>query len=190
MLVSLTGPSGIGKGYLKDYLLRVFPDWREISWYTTRQIRSRENYRNDRRIVTEAQFRRLYEQGNIILVQELYGYLYGMNCSDLEGGDKEILLTELQISNLPTALALIEDLLTIALVPADPNFLRQRLTNYRGTESLEEVELRLETARSEIDLIWQSTSLFARVFTVSEANEGDLPDLVADFIRHRLIQEA
>lgn len=43
MLIALSGPSGIGKGFIKEKLLREYPDIKEIQWITTRKLRSTES---------------------------------------------------------------------------------------------------------------------------------------------------
>ena len=42
MLISLTGPSGIGKDYVKQALLRHFATLQEVIWLTTRLLRPNE----------------------------------------------------------------------------------------------------------------------------------------------------
>lgn len=42
MLITLTGPSGIGKGFVAEYLLARFPGVEELVWTTTRPLRPTE----------------------------------------------------------------------------------------------------------------------------------------------------
>ena len=40
MLFSITGPSGVGKGHLKQQILDAFPRLAELVWVTTRPLRA------------------------------------------------------------------------------------------------------------------------------------------------------
>ena len=77
MIISLSGPSGIGKGFIKEQLLQLYPYIEELVWLTTRPLRSKGQDRN-RINVSLPEFNRLAEFDELVLVQNIYGHHYGL----------------------------------------------------------------------------------------------------------------
>ncbi|MBI1839138.1 MAG: hypothetical protein HYR95_02505, partial [Candidatus Colwellbacteria bacterium] len=138
MIIALTGPSGIGKGFIKEQLLRTYPFIEELAWFTTRPLRPNESGGN-RINVPDFQFNQLVESGNLVLVQNLYGYRYGLRKHDL-APSPSVKLTELHIDNLIEALRINTTILVIGLITSDLSLLRERLSINRNTESQAEIE--------------------------------------------------
>lgn len=172
MLISLTGPSGVGKGYLSRALICNFPQIKQVVWSTTRPLRPGEED-GVRRHLSEHEFFEKVEKGEIILAQELYGNHYGLE-RVANGFVEGVWLTELQASNLPPAISLGLPVYPIAIIPNDCVFLRERLEKYRGTESDSEIAVRLELAESEIAWIKANASIFRHVIEVTRSNEGEV----------------
>ena len=102
MIISLSGPSGIGKGFIKERLLQLYPHIQELAWFTTRTLRSNEHGGN-RIHVSLPEFNQLAGFGELVLVQDLFGHRYGLRKEDsLPSSD--IKLTELHPDNLLKAL--------------------------------------------------------------------------------------
>jgi len=82
MIISFSGPSGIGKGFVKEHLLRIYPHIGELVWFTTRFPRSNEKQGN-RIHISSSEFNKLSEVGDLVLVQHLYGHRYGLKRESL-----------------------------------------------------------------------------------------------------------
>lgn len=167
MIIALCGPSGIGKGYFKETLIRHYPRAREIVWYTTRPLRPGEKNRKE---ISEAEFLELQEKGELALEQGMFGHRYAVKKSDLleRGG---IYLTEIHPFVLETAKEINPDIVAIGLVTDDFDLLRDRLANRRKTETPEEIERRLEAAKLEIEAVKEKPDLYFKVLNITSENE-------------------
>ena len=173
MIVSLSGPSGIGKGFIKERLLQLYPHVQELAWLTTRPQRSNELQGSNRTHTPLPEFNELVGSGELVLVQDLFGHRYGLRKKDLLPS-LDIKLTELHPDNLLEARRINPMIFAIGLVTFDLSLLHQRLSVVRKTESLAEIERRVATARSEIETILQLRSTFASVIEVDKANEDQI----------------
>lgn len=170
MIISLSGPSGIGKGFIKERLLQLYPHIQELKWFTTRTLRPNEQGGN-RIHVSLPEFNQLAESGELVLVQDLYGHRYGLRKKDvLPSSDTK--LTELHPDNLLETIRINPEIFAIGLVTFDLSLLYKRLSVLRKTESSAEIEKRVTTAESEIKTILQRSSLFTSVIEVTEAGES------------------
>ena len=182
MIISFSGPSGIGKGFIKERLLQLYPEIQELAWYTTRNLRPNEQDGN-RVQVSLPDFNQLVELGKLVLVQKnLFGHCYGLRKEDLETSS-DIKLTELHPANLVEALRINPAIFAIGFVTSDLSLLHKRLAVVRKTESEAEIEKRVTNAKSEIEAILQYRSLYASVIEITEADE----DLVFDKV-HVMLQ--
>lgn len=178
MIITLTGPSGIGKGYVACELKKYLPSMGELVWFTTRPLRPGEDNRSNRRSVSPAEFHRLACGDCLVLTQEVHGYMYGL---ELPHADYtyELWLCELHIDNMERAREIGLSMFTIALVPSSIVFLSKRLMEYRRTESKVEIEARLHAAKEEIVKIKRQQTAFDAFFEVTPENEHQI---VADVI--------
>ena len=170
MIISLSGPSGIGKGFIKEQLLQLYPHIQELAWFTTRSLRTNEQGGN-RIHVSLPEFNQLTEFGELVLVQDLFGHRYGLRKKDLLPSSNTK-LTELHPDNLLEALRINPAIFAIGLVTFDLSLLHKRLSVLRKTESSAEIEKRVAMAENEIETILQRRSLFISVIEVTEAGES------------------
>ena len=168
MIISLSGPSGIGKGYVKVRLLQSFPAMKELAWLTTRPLRQNES--GNRVSVPQAEFDELASAGELVLVQSLYGHRYGLRKQDLLSAPG-VFITELHPDNIQSALAINPDIFAVGLITFDYDFLRRRLSEIRMTESEGEISQRVNAARLEVRTILQLESLFEAIIQVTEVHE-------------------
>lgn len=176
MIISLSGPSGVGKGFIKERLRRLYPHIEELAWYTTRPLRPNEQHSN-RIQVSLPEFDELVEFGKLILVQNLYGYRYGLKQEDLLPSPC-VRLTELHPDNLKEALKINPAILAIGFVTFDLLLLHERLSVLRNTESAAEIEQRIALAEIETAIILRQKSLFVSVVEVTKASETLIFDQV------------
>jgi guanylate kinase len=73
-LLLLTGPSGSGKSTLILRLQKRDPRFRYVKPYTTRPLRSGES---DKLSVSNRELAQLWEEGELLVINELYGVKYG-----------------------------------------------------------------------------------------------------------------
>lgn len=185
MIISLSGPSGIGKGFVKEGLLQLFPNIQELAWLTTRPLRPKEQSGGNRIHVSLPEFDQMAKLGELVLLQDLFGHRYGLRKKDLLP-NSDIKLTELHPDNLLEALKINPAIFAIGLVTFDLSLLRKRLSVVRKTESLAEIEERIATARSEIATILQHKTLFTSVIEVTEAGEDRVVNEVCAVLTQHL----
>ncbi len=172
MIVSFSGPSGIGKGFVKERLLQVYPHIEELAWFTTRPLRLNEK-RGNRIHVSLSEFDGLLQTENIVLTQTLYGHHYGLRKASLLP-NRSIRLTELHPDNLRQALNINPAIVAIGFVTFDFSLLRERLSVLRNTESATEIEQRIAAAKTEIEAILRQKELFTSVIQITRASESSV----------------
>lgn len=179
MIIALSGPSGIGKGYVKEAILKENPDVKEAVWYTTRELRPGEK---NRKSITNAEFDSLKLTGKLVLVQDMFGHRYAMCKEDLMTTDG-IILTEIHPYVVREAKIINPNIFFIGMITDDIELLRERLSVRRKTESPEEIEHRLQTAMMEISTINENRELFDEVIVVKRSNESEIAPIAQQIFK-------
>ena len=187
MIIAFCGPSGIGKGFIKEQLLQDYSFVEELAWLTTRPLRPNEEQGN-RIPVSLYEFNQFAEADELVLMQNLYGHRYGLKRENLLPNPR-IRITELHPDNLKEALKINPAILAIGFVTFDLSLLYERLSILRNTESVAEIEQRIVVAKIEIETILQQESLFASVIEVTKASETLVFDQVLAILTPHLIKE-
>lgn len=152
MVFILSAPAGTGKTTLVDRLCEELPRMKRSTSCTTRQPRTGEIPDVSYRFISSEEFRRLEECSAFLECAQLFGNLYGTLRNDvesvLEKGDHIILVIDTQ-----GALQLFDQInaTTIFVRPPSLEALRERLER-RGTDTSEEIAMRLAWAQHEIEL--------------------------------------
>jgi guanylate kinase len=151
-LVVLAGPTAVGKGTVAAYVRNHFPDvWLSISM-TTRKPRPREIDGKHYHFVDDAQFERLREAGEFLEWAIVHGQAkYGTPrrpVDDALAAGRPALL-EIDLQGARQVREQLPGSLFVFLAPPSWEELVRRLVG-RGTESPEEREARLTTARQEL----------------------------------------
>lgn len=149
----LSGPSGAGKGTVRKRLFQEIPMLKYSISCTTRQPRPGEVDGVDYRFIDETRFRAFIREEAFLEWADVHGHLYGTLCSDVErecSAGYDIVLEidvqgAMQVRNKCTRCIL------IFLSPPSLEALEQRL-RLRGTESEENVRIRLRNANDEMNL--------------------------------------
>lgn len=179
MIIALSGPSGIGKGYFKEAILSKYPNVQELIWYTTRGLRPNEF---NRKSISESEFEVLLNEGKMALVQDMFGHRYGISHDDLlkESGEW---LTEVHPYILEEAKHINPHIITIGMITEDFSLLRERLAVKRKTENPAEIEARLGVAEKEMAIVKASPELFDEVIVVTRENESSIANIAQEIFK-------
>lgn len=170
----VSAPSGAGKTTLCD-ALRQTPDFVYSVSCTTRAPRAGEIEGDDYYFISEREFVQRLDAGEFLeyarVHDHFYGTLRGPICSNLQNGIDVLIDVDTQgaasIREYDDAF-IRQALCDVFIMPPDLDELRRRLTK-RGTETAEQIELRLTNAAAEMEL-WRDY----RYTIISKSMEEDL----------------
>jgi guanylate kinase len=147
----ITGPSGVGKGTLIRTLLERVPELELSVSATTRKPRLGETHGVDYHFLDDAEFQRRVERGEFVEHADYSGRRYGTLRSDLEQrlarGVPVVL--EIEVQGARQVAETMPEAQRVFIAPPSDEALRARLVG-RGTDSPDDVERRLATAREEM----------------------------------------
>ena len=182
IVIVLTGPSGVGKDALIDRLNERGVGVVRPATMTTRAPRAGEVEGTHHYFVTREEFARHLASGELLEHAEYDGNLYGVPRRSvraaLDTGKHVVIRVDVQ--GAESLRQLLPDALFLSLEPEDKDVLRHHL-ELRGSETPEQIERRLATARDEIAR--------ARAFCTPIRNvEGDL-DGTVELVRALIARE-
>jgi guanylate kinase len=150
-LFVLTGPSGVGKGTLRA---RAFSDIKDLVYSiscTTRKPRGGERDGVDYHFVTREDFQDRVARGMFLehaaVHEDLYGTLREDVVRETDAG-RDVLL-EIDVQGARQIRKLVPDSVLVFIAPPSLDVLELRLRR-RGTESEEQIALRLDNAQKEM----------------------------------------
>ena len=151
-LIILSGPSGVGKGTVRQVLSAMD----DLHFYysismTTRSMRPGEVNGRDYLFVSRDEFIRNIENGNLLEWAEFVGNYYGTPRDIIEKhrNDGEDVLLEIETNGARQVLAKCPDAISIFIVPPNFEALESRIRG-RSTEDEATIQKRLAKARSEL----------------------------------------
>ena len=155
LLIVFSGPSGVGKGTVRQEIFST-PDHKfeySVSM-TTRAQRPGEVDGNDYFFRSREEFEELIRNGQMLEYAEYVGNYYGTPLTYVnETLDKGIdVFLEIEVQGALQVKKKVPDAVFIFLTPPDLNELQERLVG-RGTDSEEVIAQRIERAREEIALM-------------------------------------
>lgn len=155
LLIVFSGPSGVGKGTVRQEIFST-PDHKfeySVSM-TTRAQRSGEVDGKDYFFRSREEFEELIRNGQMLEYAEYVGNYYGTPLTYVnETLDKGIdVFLEIEVQGALQVKKKVPDAVFIFLTPPDLNELQERLVG-RGTDSEEVIAKRIERAREEIALM-------------------------------------
>ena len=174
ILFVVSAPSGAGKTTLCD-ALRQTPDFVYSVSCTTRKPRAGEIAGEDYQFLSEQEFLRQIDAGEFLeyakVHEHYYGTLRGPIRANLESGVDVLIDVDTQgaasIRNYQDTFVR-DALCDVFIMPPDLDELRRRLTK-RGTETEQQIDLRLQNAAREMEL-WKDY----RYTIISKSMEEDL----------------
>ncbi|MCH8011962.1 MAG: guanylate kinase [Candidatus Marinimicrobia bacterium] len=154
-LIIISAPSGTGKSTICREIQYRRPDWDFSLSCTTRPKRSYEKDGFDYLFLTEEEFKKKIDNGELFEYEEVHGYLYGTPNNSIENAiiNGDMLLLEVDVKGgLAFQNSFKENTLSIFIKPPNREELVKRLL-HRGSDSDDQIEKRLE--RMDLELSYE-----------------------------------
>ena len=187
LLIILSGPSGVGKGTVRRYIMDNYSLQLTYSIsMTTRLPRDKEVDGVDYYFVTPEEFQRNIDEGNFLEWEEFVGNRYGTpknKVEELRNKGKNVFL-EIEVNGAAEVMSKVNDdrVISFFLMPPSIDALEQRIRR-RKTEDEAIIQERLEKGRKEM----AKSSLYDHVILnddVARASQ-EIVDLIKKKIRQR-----
>jgi guanylate kinase len=151
-LFVISGPSGVGKGTVVRRIRELRPDLVFSVSFTTRAPRPGEVDGVHYRFVSESEFDRMIEAGELLEWASVFGHRSGTSGSEVGGALAEgrDVLKEMDVQGAAQIRERMPQAVLIFLAPPSEEELSRRLRE-RGTEEGPALERRLAEARRELD---------------------------------------
>ncbi|MDZ4131646.1 MAG: guanylate kinase [Dethiobacteria bacterium] len=153
ILLIISGPSGVGKGTVCRQLLTIRDNLKLSVSTTTRPPRPAETEAVEYNFTSQSRFKEMIEAGAFLEWAVVHDHYYGtllatVNDSLARGED---LILEIDVQGAEQVRVKASGSVSVFLAPPSLKALEERITG-RGTESAAKIELRLSTARHEMNL--------------------------------------
>ncbi|HJV39459.1 MAG TPA: guanylate kinase [Geothrix sp.] len=149
----VSAPSGAGKSTLTQRLVQSVPDLIFSISFTTRKPRPGEVDGRDYFFIDEARFDAMVAEGGFVEWVQVYGHRYGTGRAWLEdvlGTGRDVLL-DIETTGALNVRQTMPEARMIFILPPSAASLEQRLRS-RGKDSDEQIRIRMEHARHELEL--------------------------------------
>ncbi|MCI7240452.1 guanylate kinase [Aerococcus suis] len=159
LLVVLSGPSGVGKGTVRQALFATDHDKHQFLYSvsaTTRQPRPGEVDGEDYFFLKRSEFEQMIEEEKLLEYAEYVGNYYGTPLEyvqEMTEQGKDVFL-EIEVQGALQVKRRMPDGVFIFLAPPNLRELESRIVN-RGTDSEEVIAKRMQQAREELQLMTQ-----------------------------------
>jgi guanylate kinase len=154
LVIILTGPSGVGKDAALNELKKMDRQWHFVVTTTTRSIRFNEINGKDYVFVSPEEFQKTLDQNGFIEYAQVYDKWYGVPKNQVTepiSKGKDVIL-KVDVQGAATIKSIIPSAISIFMIPGSMSDLEHRLTS-RMTESENQLNLRLEVAKTELEQI-------------------------------------
>ena len=187
LLIILSGPSGVGKGTVRRYIMDNFN--LKLSYsisMTTRLPRDKEVDGVDYYFVSKEEFQRNIDEGNFLEWEEFVGNRYGTpknKVEELRNKGKHVFL-EIEVNGAAEVMSKVNDDIVISFFLMPPNLeaLEQRIRR-RKTESEDIIQERLQKGVAEMSKTAQYDHIILND-DVARASQ-EIVDLIKKKIRQR-----
>jgi guanylate kinase len=152
ILFILSAPSGAGKTTISTAALRTVPDLEMSISLTTRAPRAKEIDGHDYTFVSEREFQRRRDVGELAEWAEVHGSLYGTPRPPIESAiaaGRDMLL-DIDVQGAEQMKRRYREAVAVFVLPPSEAELERRLRG-RGTDSDDGIRRRLERARAEME---------------------------------------
>lgn len=184
-IFALTGPSGVGKGFIKQHIRTKHPQLEELTVATTRGKRSDDGKDRETGIPIGV-FLERKNGGTIVFAHQPFdsdGDWYGFYTEQIQRllTEGKQILTEIHIDNVkPFKTEFGENVKILGLI-ADRSYLESNLAG-RNTEEAREQQKRLEATLREMEIITQlaTEGLIDSVIEINDENRETVAQLVLE----------
>lgn len=151
ILFVVSSPSGGGKGTLIQRVLKKVPNLSYSVSFTTRAPRNGELNGREYFFVTQKQFKEMEAANEFLEWAQVHSKLYGTARQQVarEVSEGRDIILEVDVQGAASVRTLMADSVSIFILPPSFEVLKQRL-RARGTDSPEELDLRLRNAPNEL----------------------------------------
>ena len=155
LLIILSGPSGVGKGTVRKYIMENYNlQFTYSISMTTRPPRDKEVDGVDYYFVSKEEFQRNIEAGNFLEYQEFVGNYYGTprdKVEEIRNQGKNVLL-EIEVKGATEVMSKVNDdrVISFFIMPPNVDALEQRIRR-RKTEDESVIQERLQKGVKEMD---------------------------------------
>ena len=151
-LLVLVGPAGVGKGSIVAEILGKNTDFMLSVSATTRPPRPGEKDGLHYHFISKSEFVKLIEEGKLIEWAQVHGdHYYGTPLSEIERAERlgKHLVLEIDLQGARQLRGKVGNRVSVFVLPPSIAELEGRLRG-RGTETEDQIQTRLDTARTEI----------------------------------------
>jgi guanylate kinase len=151
LIFVISGPSGVGKDAIIDGLKKDDFAFHYVVTATTREKREKEIPGVHYQFLKPDEFARLRDAGELLESANVYGYEYGtprQQVLDALGAGKDVIL-KIDVQGARQIKMRVPEAVFIFIGPFSLDELTRRLRG-RGTESAENLQTRIDTARAEL----------------------------------------
>ncbi len=151
LMISVSGPSGVGKGTIINEVRKLFPECKHSISVTTRAPRGEEQDGVEYYFRTKEEFEKLLSEGEILEYDKYVDNYYGTPATPLieKSNNGFDVLLDITIAGSLALKKKFPQAVTVFILPPSFAQLEERLKG-RGTESEELVAKRLAKAREEV----------------------------------------
>lgn len=152
-LILFSGPSGVGKDTLLDILYQRLPQLKHSVSVTTREKRSAEVEGRDYYFISEEEFKRMLNDGEVLEYNKYGAHYYATPKKPIDNWLKEGMDVILKIDvNGSSEIRKLykKKCISIFILPPSAEVLEKRLRD-RGTENEEDFRSRMQIAKDEIE---------------------------------------
>jgi guanylate kinase len=155
-VVVISGPSGVGKSTICHRLCERVPAEFSVS-VTTRAPRPGETHQRDYAYLSEGEFVRMREAGELLEWAQVYGHMYGTPLAAVRQAVEEgrVIILEIDIQGCIQVRRKMPQARTFFLLPPTPQEQRRRIEG-RRTDAAGSIAVRLSKADGEIRYAMES----------------------------------
>ncbi len=158
-IVTLSGISGIGKSFLKSYVLENLEDFVSLISVTTRSRRINEQDGVDKFFYSQDQFLQEYSDGKLCAVNNVFGKLYGYKKEQLDLCYQGVnLITELYYRNVREFKLAFPNVLSVYVLPLSVQETKKKLIE-RNLKS-DDLDRRMSDIDAEISFYYENKEIF------------------------------
>ena len=151
-LIVISGPSGAGKGSIRDKITQDFPGLFFSVSMTTRAPRKGEKNGREYLFVTNREFEKKINENQLLEYARVYDHYYGTDREwvEIKLNEGKNVILEIDVQGAMQVKKIYPEAVTIFVKPPSIGELRKRILE-RGTETEADIAARLKEATKEIE---------------------------------------